>query len=104
VKGRYHGITKCFTKSYKSLLILHSFFLAFQQISNFFSEISKQIFQLNRLNLHCQVLLLLLAVAQESGQAVRGIAKILMINFHKTFDYIVYHLLYIMEHIFSDYV
>lgn len=61
-------------------------------------------FPVESLLLHCQVLLLLLAVAQESGQAVRGIAKILMINFHKTFDYIVYHLLYIMEHIFSDYV
>ena len=60
-----------------------------------FSQISKQ---------RSQVLLLLLAVAQESGQAVRGIAKILMIKFHKTFDYIVYHLLYIMEQIFSDYV
>lgn len=79
------------------------FFLLSNRFPTFFTDFQTD-FPVESLLLHCQVLLLLLAVAQESGQAVRGIAKILMINFHKTFDYIVYHLLYIMEQIFSDYV
>lgn len=100
-KGRSHGIRKCFhaRNHTRSFWFLTHFFLLckdFQHWTDFQTE------KLN-LHLHCQVLLLLLAVAQESGQAVRSSKNFEIIFTRLLYIYVLYIIVY-HRTCFYDYV